>query len=225
MKTIMQFDFRSCWPQVQEVIDLPDVREVLEMRLADFDEQYPGGKEYRDKSQPWTYCTQGYWGEYASREADLGGHLDNLWQDLGYPSQEALDEALESDDEAVEDRWFARIQEIEDQFLPRPGTPEYYMAHGACHWLSDWQALIGQILVPDMDWRPIRGRYHSTAGGFLPGSKSRTPLMIFDLLRENQDPAETVREARRRSEPKPVWAFAPAEPVTWTKIAVIGVAA
>lgn len=200
--TPMQFDFRTCWPLVQAVISRPEIQAILDAELARYDRQHRRSARYRDRSLPWTYARDGYWHEVADQEADLGGHYNEAWCHLGYTSPEALDAVLEAeqdlDDQPETERWFHHLQEVASQFLPRPGTPEHYMAFGACHWLVAWEVAIGQVLFPDLNWRAVRGPEHSTAAGFLPGSGYSVPVVVFDILREDQNPLHTLQDARRR---------------------------
>jgi hypothetical protein len=83
---------------------------------------------------------------------------------------------------------------------PRKDTPEWYQAFGLCHWLCDWQAAIGQILMPELEWEAVRGPLHSTAVGFAPYSDGTIPVVVLDILREDQNPAETLADARRKRE-------------------------
>jgi hypothetical protein len=86
------------------------------------------------------------------------------------------------------------------EFNPRPrkDTPEWFMAYGLCHWLCDWQAAIGQILMPELEWDAVRGPHHSTAVGFAPYSDFEIPVVVLDILRETENPADTLADARRK---------------------------
>jgi hypothetical protein len=218
---VMQLDFRSAWPEIIPLLSEPLLVEALDEGLADYDRLYPAGALHRDRSKPWTYTIGDLWEMRADKALKASGLLI---------SPDCLGDAYEVEDgpnaeEEAEAAYLSYYDALAAQFYPRPDTPEWYMAFGLSHWLAEWQACIGQMLIPVLDWKPVYGCQHSTAVGFAPKSKFTVPVVVFDLLREHQDPAETLREVWRRkplpgksvpriSGPKPGL-------VTWAKLVLV----
>lgn len=216
--TIRQLAFRACWPAVLDVIRRPDVQAVLDAGLADYEAQYPGRAKYTTRSMPWSYTTSDYWACWAEDRLAASSELEG-W-DTFYARMRKT--GTEDEEDLIGAVYADYVDDMLCQQYPEEDTPEHFMFYGGCHWLADWQARIGQILMPELEWKAVRGRYHSTAVGYAPYTEYGIPVVVLDILREDEDPRDTLADAvRTRPRRKAARKLAEGEKPWWPRLALM----
>jgi len=169
----------ALWHWAKQIVTHPFAEAVLDASMKDWVHFNPiMGSEWCPSKGPWYYSES--WHETLFDLFYRGGGdiiLGDWVQNNPPPSTDENTTEYANWEQLLCDEQ----GRLTDFCNPQPSEPNWYRCYGACHYLRGWNAVIGELLFPQLKWYIVAGEEHSTSIG-IKGTGKRKQGYVFDIL-------------------------------------------